>query len=201
MTKSTLDHLTARTRWMHSMLLKAVEPLDESVVVQRPGPTAPPIGWHLWHMARWIDRLQARLATVIDGGEDPEIWYRDGLAQRWALEPGTLGVFDSGVAQEHDAAAATVTIAGKTAIVAYAQNAIHVCNQRLNQLTDDDLDRVYAGLLNFDYDLSTGSVWAIERRESTVAQDLFFHISHGSRHLGMMEALRGLHSSSGTVSL
>jgi len=183
------------------MLLKAAEPLDESIFVQQPGPTAPPIGWHLWHMARWIDRLQARLATLTDGAEDPEIWYRDNLAQQWALEPGTLGVFDSGVAQDHDAAAVTVAKAGKTEIVAYAQDAIRACDQRLNQLTDDDLGSVYDGLLNFDYDLNTGAVWAIERRESSVAQDLFFHVSHGSRHLGMMEALRGLHNGGGTVSL
>ncbi|MCP4358064.1 MAG: YjbF family lipoprotein [Chloroflexi bacterium] len=44
-------------------------------------------------------------------------------------------------------------------------------------------------LLDYAFDGSTGRVWASEPKESVIIEDLIFHSTHGSRHMGMMEAL------------
>ena len=44
--------IVTRIVMAHALLLKATVPLDESDFSRRFGATAPPIGWHLWHVAR-----------------------------------------------------------------------------------------------------------------------------------------------------
>ena len=75
------------------------------------------------------------------------------------------------------------------------------CEAKVQDISKDHLDKVYVGVLDYDYDNSTGSVWAEPSKESTIAQDLMFHANHSSRHVGMMEALRGLLGKDGTITV
>ncbi len=53
--------IVARIHQVHGWLLKSVDSMSEEQFTHAPGTVAPPIGWHLWHTARWADRLQASL--------------------------------------------------------------------------------------------------------------------------------------------
>ena len=66
-----------RQQKTHQRLLEIVDDLSEPQLIWRPGPHAPSIGFHLWHMARWADRLQATLPTMAlaqSSDAMPEIW-------------------------------------------------------------------------------------------------------------------------------
>ena len=41
-----------RIHWHHGALLKVTSDLKQEQFNWRPGPKAPPIGWHLWQIAR-----------------------------------------------------------------------------------------------------------------------------------------------------
>jgi hypothetical protein len=75
----------------HALLLKATAPLDKRDFSRRFGATAPPIGWHLWHVARWADRVQASLPRASDADDhqpnpNDGLWEQEGLAAEWDLD-------------------------------------------------------------------------------------------------------------------
>jgi len=51
--------MTQRIQGTHKLMLDVTTDLDAEQFGRQPGPAAPPIGWHLWHAARFADRLQA----------------------------------------------------------------------------------------------------------------------------------------------
>jgi hypothetical protein len=102
-------------------------------------PTATPAGWHLWHIARWADVLQAshpnrRFSPDVPWDRSRQIWAIDKLASHWGLQAERLGILEV-------AAGARVP----------------------------------------------------------VGADLMFHVTHANRHLGMIEALRGVLDLRGTA--
>ena len=58
-------------------------------------------------------------------------------------------------------------------------------------------DQVVASLEARQLQAARQSIWV--EREETVGWDILFHLSHASRHLGMMEALRGVQGLRGTA--
>ena len=201
MTKNTNSFLQDRIVYVHARLLDAGNRVSTEQFAQTFSDVAPPIGWHLWHMARFADRLQSKLAVITEGTQVPEIWYRDNIGASWHLLPEDLGVFVSGMGQGHAEPQATITQVGQAAISAYASSVFAACDEAVKKLADTDFDKTYHGLLDYGYDAATGKVWATAPKESTVGQDLIFHATHGSRHMGMMEALRGLLGTAGTLSV
>ena len=201
MTQHTDDFLKVRVKMVHALLLRAGEETDSAQFAHAFSKEAPPIGWHLWHMARFADRLQSQLSAVTKGDPVPEIWYRDEIAKQWHCDPQTLGVFESGMGQADAVAQSIITQVGKDPIIAYAQMVFEICDATVANLKKKHFDKSYKGVLNFETNFETGEVWETEAKESTVAQDLIFHISHASRHVGMMEALRGLLGAKGTLSV
>jgi hypothetical protein len=200
MDKNTKALLKERNYFVHDWLVRAGDIVNAEQFAHVFSENAPPIGWHLWHMARFADRLQSKLTNMYDS-KGAEIWYRDNVCQKWGLSPEDLGVFESGMGQLHKHAQFAVAQAGQPAIVAYAKAVFEACNAGISKLGDDDFDKTYYGILDYGYDGKTGKVWASDPKESTVAQDLIFHVTHGSRHMGMMEALRGLLGNAGTLSV
>lgn len=196
---NTNSLLKTRTYFVHDLLIKAGTVVNSDQFIHVFSEDSPPIGWHLWHMARFADRLQSKLSYVIDGAMGTEIWYQDSVSTKWNVLADNLGVFESGMGQAHVQAQTTIIQAGQTAVVDYARVAFKVCDANIKKLTETDFDKTYHGVLDYDLDAKTGKVWAVESKESTVAQDLIFHATHGSRHMGMMEALRGLLGTAGTV--
>ena len=83
-----LAHLLRQHESLARMLRRTVENLTDDQFTRAPGDTAPPIGWHLWHIARWGDRFQA---TLVDRDAPPEIWTTERLAEVCGLDPEELG--------------------------------------------------------------------------------------------------------------
>ena len=193
--------LKERIYMVHDWLIRAGEVVSAEEFVHTFSPDAPPIGWHLWHIARFADRLQHKLAEMLDGPSASEIWYQDNVSQKWNISANRLGVFESGMGQTHEHAQAVIIQAGQSAIIDYAKPVFENCNTTIDKLTDSNFEKTYYGILDYGYDGATGKVWASDPKESVVAQDLIFHASHGSRHMGMMEALRGLLGTAGTLSV
>lgn len=190
-----------RVQLAHSWLVHAGESISAADFAHVFSPDAPPIGWHLWHMARFADRLQAKLSQLEGGDGRSEIWERENIPALWEVAPERLGVFASGMGQAHTDAQKTIATAGQDAVLGYAGDVFAACNAAIEGLTDTDLERSYYGILDYSYDRATGIVQATGPKESNVAQDLVFHASHGSRHAGMMEALRGLLGRAGTLTV
>lgn len=201
MTNKTFHYIKNRVYLVHNWLLRAGESVNSEQFTRQFSQDAPPIGWHLWHMARFTDRIQAKLSQALNSEPGTELWYREAVAANWHLEAGRLGVFETGMGQAHEAAHAAIVQAGQSAILDYASAVFEVCNTTIGQLSDNDLEETYFGLHDYAFDGRTGRVWASKPKESVIGEDLIFHATHGSRHVGMMEALRGLLGSAGTLSV
>ena len=64
----------------HERAIGVVSELSDDQLKWRPNLTAPSIGFHIWHMARWADDLVETIK-----GPGSEIWQREGVAERWGL--------------------------------------------------------------------------------------------------------------------
>ena len=201
MANNTYQYIKNRVYLTHSWLLRAGETVSQEQFSHAFSKDAPPLGWHLWHMARFVDRLQTKLIGVSSGELSMEVWYREGIASSWNLESNKLGVFETGMGQFPEDAHATIVKVGQSAIIDYAKVVFDRCNTTIGQLSDSDMDKMYFGMNDYSYDGHTGRVWASEPRESVIVEDLIFHLTHGGRHAGMMEALRGLLGTAGTLSV
>ena len=201
MTNETFRYIKNRVYMVHNWLIRAGESVSSDEFSRPFSEYAPPIGWHLWHMARFADRIQSKLTAETHSEPASEIWYRDHVASNWNLEAAKLGVFETGMGQAHEDAQVTIVTAGQAAMIDYARAVFAECDVMIGQLSDSDLEKTYDGILDYAYDGSTGRVWASGPRESVIVEDLIFHSNHGSRHMGMMEALRGLLGTAGTLSV
>ncbi len=201
MTNKIFHYTKNRVYLVHNWLLQAGKSVSREQFSHTFSEDAPPLGWHLWHMARFTDRLQAKLITATKREPGAEVWQRESLATNWHLAADKLGVYETGMGQAHKDAKDTVVQVGQAAIVDYANAVFRVCNATIGELSDSDLQKTYYGFLDYAYDGRTGRVWASEAKESVIVEDLIFHLTHGSRHVGMMEALRGLFGGAGTLSV
>jgi hypothetical protein len=163
-------------RW----IIEVVSPLSEEQLRWQPGVTAPSIRFHLFHLARWADNLQSTV-TEADG----ELWQRENVARRWGLDPDTLGIGESGATMD-DEAAMRLALPDKDELVDYAMRAIMAADQALSQIDDAAFQRI---------------VLAFGGRVLSIGEVITDQLEHMSRHLGMIEALRGVQSMNGTATI
>jgi hypothetical protein len=84
MTEPMATVVIQRIERTHGWPLKVTEDLTDEGLRQQFAATAPPAGWHLWHIARWADRVQASFPNHPCDATwrwDPgrQIWFREGL--------------------------------------------------------------------------------------------------------------------------
>jgi len=199
------DTLVQRLGMVNAHLLKVTQELTEEQFLRRPSPTAPPIGWHLWHIARWADRFQASFPKRGDGNttepSDPnrDIWHIENLAARWDLDPGTLGALETGPGMEHDVAASVSKIIGKQNLLHYARRVFAASEQAIKNFPPTDLSNPRKTIMEFE--ITGATVREVRGKDTTHIADIMFHITHSNRHLGMIEALRGLLDMNGTATV
>jgi hypothetical protein len=179
-----------RQQKTHRRLLEIVDDLSEPQLNWRPGPRAPSIGFHLWHMARWADRLQATLPRMAITPSQPsdtayELWETDRLARRWGWQAATLGYGQSGM-EMSDEMAADLKLPNKQALADYARQAFAAADHAVGLLEDHQLEDRGVDVYG---------------QESSVGYVLLVHLSHASRHLGMIECLRGVQGLRGTATV
>jgi hypothetical protein len=171
-----VNRLNAERRETHAAVVRLTEDLTDAEMRWRPGPHAPSIGFHLWHLGRWADHDAAEIAG---GGE---IWEAKHLAQTWHL-PEALGQSDTGTGMDDDIST-TLPLPARATLLAYAKEAFAA------------LDAATAGLSTA---LIDGRPLPAGIDAEKAAGYLLEYPAHDNRHLGMIEALRGQLRESGTA--
>jgi hypothetical protein len=175
------DHtaiLAARMAITHRHLLEAAEKSTDDDLAWHPGPTSPPIAFHLWHAGRWADRW----AEAVSG--KPQRWHREGLPTKWDF-PADAGTGGTGMELPDDEAAA-LPFPGRDQLTTYLRGAFSDLEQAVGALDDETILR--------DADDLIGA-------QAPLDDSLIRHLSHVSRHLGMIEALRGLRGVHGSATV
>jgi DinB superfamily len=188
MAQTSASLISARITRAHEQVLRLTDDLPEAALRWQGGPRAPAIRFHLWHLARWADKVQASLPTLTPElgrrlASAEEIWAAHALATRWGLTPGRLGASDTGMGLDDEASAA-LPLPGRDELLAYARRVFATTDQRLTAIEAADLVAPCTDLYG---------------NTNMVGDVLLSHLGHVNRHLGMIEALRGVQGMSGTA--
>jgi hypothetical protein len=118
---------------------------------------------------------------------EPEVWVAKGLTERWGLAGLDLGEFGGTGAGLDDDASAALTLPEADEISEYLEGAFQALESVLAKIDDDAiLERTVVDLYGDD---------------TTIGDVLLNHLSHADRHLGMIEALRGVLGERGTATV
>lgn len=179
----------------HQALIEITESLSEAQFVQQPGAAAPPVGWHIFHIARLADRLQATLQSEMRAENytpdlPGQIWVKEGVAQQWGVAPDSLGYLEAGIGLRVENAV-RLAEAGKSNLIPYARRIFEAMDQEAAKITDEMLLAPVYSVIP-DFTISAEGVFATTGpSEVTILGQLMFHSVHSHRHLGMIEALIG----------
>ena len=182
-----LEELRRKLESQAGMLTRALDGVTEEQFTRAPGETAPPIGWHLWHIARWGDRFQA---TLRDRESPREIWVIDGIAEASGLDASALGVLQLGMGMDAKVAQSLPGAIGKDRFVAYLAEVLSALQAAVGE---SDVSELLTPRLSMrEYGMVGGVLQLAPAQESTLFADLVFHITHAGQHYGSVDALRGL---------
>lgn len=185
--------IAMRTVQAHELIIKVTSELSDEQLSFRPAhiaPSATPsIAWHLWHVARWADLLQAGLPSMAAElelvlGPGRQIWEAEDLAARWGLSSAS-GYRESGMGLDDEASAGLrlpkkeILLDYSGRVFAMADRAVSAVNEELFQTPSTDL---------YEHTTSIGTA-------------VMSHLVHVNRHLGMIEALKGMLGVQGTATL
>jgi DinB superfamily len=187
--RSIVGDLVERVAFVHSAFEDGVAGLDEETFHARPGAKAPSIAFHLWHAARWSDAFQERFASFapeleLFAGRE-QIWMARGLADAWGVS-GSLGIEATGSGLDDDASAA-LPLPDIATVLDYARAAFAAAEDVFGDVRDDEL-------LLPTGDFADEGGWVVIRHFG-------WYLIHSSRHLGMIEALKGFHGIRGTATV
>lgn len=124
----------------------------------------------------------------------PEIWTVERLVEKWGFPAGRLGHVDTGMTMDDDVAAA-LTFPKTDALLDYVRRSFAQAQRVVNDLDDDNLLRpaqIVASRvpwLTSTSDLGTPLSWVLS------------YARHDARHLGMIEALKGVAGERGTATV
>ncbi|HEV8536886.1 MAG TPA: DinB family protein [Candidatus Limnocylindria bacterium] len=180
----------------HRNTLEAVADLDEEKMRWRP-PRSNSVAFNVWHIARWADHLQSILSTMTPALEErlgaaAEVWTRDKFAGKWRLPAEMLGTVETGMGMDEDISA-RLALPAKEDLLAYVSRAFDAADRSVDSLQDGDLaeparlDPARVPWLSSPSQYGNVGSWVI------------VSIRHESRHLGMIEALKGAAGLRGTV--
>jgi hypothetical protein len=162
-------------RLTHQRLLTAAEELSPEQFMRSAGPGVHSVAWQVWHAARWDDVFGSYFHRAL--GQDPrtQVWERESLADRWSLPSGSMGRRDTGTEMSNEAAE-ELRFPGQTEVIAYAKLAFAYTEEGIELIPD-------ALLLAMAKNDPDGD---------TRLDNVLIYLEHLSRHLGMIESIRGL---------
>lgn len=201
-----IDGLSKRIQSTHNSIITIAEALTEEQLSQQPGPTSPPIAWHLWHSSRWADRFQAsfQVESLEGSYQDPlntELWETESMVREWELDKNSLGLLQTGPTMTVENAV-TVACIGKNNLISYARKVFEAAEAVIPKIDDGMLTHSRYSILPELKIIPNEKPILVGDRQTTLFDDFIFHISHIGRHLGMMEALQGtLFEISGSASI
>ena len=181
------ERLAGWIAWNHEEMERSIRAVAPDAVHTRPSPKAPSIGFHAWHMGRWVDRNNEALAGWLDP-ERPaqEIWLAQRVADRWGLGTVRLGDFGGTGAGLDDNESASLPLPPVGELLDYVLATYRAFETTLTRIDDEFLRHVVVDLYG---------------ETSAVGDVLLNHMSHADRHLGMIEALRGVLGERGSATI
>jgi hypothetical protein len=165
----------------HGRLLTAAEELSPEQFTWSAGPSLHSVAWQLWHAARWDDVLASYFHRALAQDPRTQVWDRESLADRWSLASGTMGRRDTGTEMSNEAAE-EVRFPDQKEVVGYARLAFAYAEEAV-ALIPNDL------LLAVAKDDPDGD---------TQLDNVLIYLEHLSRHLGMIESIKGLEGLAGS---
>lgn len=176
--------------WSQRNVLDALALVDDERARTRPGATAPSIAFHAWHLARWADRHAVAVPRWLAGHADEpppadEIWVREGLGTAWGFDLKGLGDYQIGAGLD-DAASAALPLPALPELRPYVEAAFAAREAAVGTIAPTRLALPVTDLYG---------------DRTTVAEVVGGVISHTDRHLGMIEALRGVLGERGTATV
>ena len=174
----------------HQQFLDMMKEVTDEQASKWAAETAPPIKWHLWHMARWADYVQSLLAPVTAGEADhsnvgKQLWEALGIADDWGFEDRSLGTWGVG-SQLSDEETQDLPLPALSKVVGYAKSCFETLERRFAQIDDGLFDTPFID-------------W--HENDTTVGDATIGYLAHANRHLGMIEALRGVLGQHGTATV
>ena len=162
-------------RLAHERLLTVSEGLDAGQFSWSPGPSLHSVAWQLWHCARWDDFLAAHINHDLQREPQAQLWERESVAERWSLLPGSMGRRDAGT-DLSDEDADRIKFPPQGEVIDYARRTFIFAEDAIAAIPDDLLLEVAKDDPDGDTNLD----------------NLIIYLEHLSRHLGMIESIRGL---------
>jgi hypothetical protein len=166
----------------HERLLKVAEELSPEQFAWSAGPSLHSVAWQLWHAARWDDVIASYFHKAMATEPRTQVWEREALADGWSMPSGSMGRRDTGTGMP-DEAAEQVRFPDQKEVVGYARRAFKYADEALELIPDDRL----LAMAKDDPDGDTN------------ADNVLIYLEHLSRHLGMIEAIRGLQDMAGSA--
>ena len=172
----------------HTLILNLTESLSEEQLHWKPAGYNNSIGFNLWHIARWSDNLVSEVLKEfpdlgIDLGDAREIWEQESLGEKWGLPP----VLYPGGTGLSDEAANGLIFPAKEEMLSYLRKTF--------SRTEEFIEK-------FDARYPQAERAADEKLFKMLADirwNLYYYLMHHCRHLGMMEALKGLLTGKGSA--
>lgn len=187
-TRAVAGGLADQVDRTYGRLLTVLDATPDEHLYERVAPTAPSIAFHVWHAARLADRFGARVPGLLPElaerlGPRTERWEADAVATRWGLDPAALGEEQNAMGLADDDAG-RIALPRRAEIRAYAASAFAAAGEALAAIDDELVGRTVVGL---------------QGREEPLATTITGQLQHAARHLGMIEALRGVLGERGTA--
>lgn len=180
---SALAAISYRLSAAHRLILDSTSDLSQTELTRVEALTVPPIAFHLWHIARWTDRSQSLVANAVHESIS-EVWSTENLAGKWNLNGEGLGEAESGMGMD-DHLASAIDLPMEE-VRDYTERVMGLLEKRLSQMNEADLSTRTTDLYG---------------RDSSIGTALLSHLTHIDRHLGMIEALRGVSGLKGTATV
>jgi hypothetical protein len=166
----------------HTRLLTAAEGMSPEQFAWSAGPSLHSVAWQLWHAARWDDVFASYLHRAFARDPRTQVWERESLPDRWSLTPESLGRRDTGTGMSDEMAEA-IRLPGQKEVISYAGLAFAYTEEGIALVPDDRL-------LAVEKDDPDGD---------TLLDNVLIYAEHLSRHLGVIESIRGLQESASTT--
>jgi hypothetical protein len=171
--------------WTHQEVEASVRQVSPDLFRAQPAASAPSIAFHAWHIGRWVDRHIVHLSAFLDPeAPEPEVWTARDLATAWGLSGTNLGGYGGTGEGLDDDALAALSLPGVEEVLDYVVATFRTFDALLERIDEGDLERTLVDAYG---------------DETSVAEMLLGHLSHADRHLGMIEALRGVLGERGTA--
>ena len=173
---------------IHKVVLNLADDLNDEQLNWKPDGYSTSIGFHLCHLARESDYLQAAILYhnpqfVPEFGDGKEIWENESLAQKWGFPEGLHQTVGTGL---RDEVAATLPIPKKDELLRYLRRSYETIECFVEQL-----DTKYPNFADVDEEL--------RKKIEMIRLNLLVFLSLDCRHLGMMECLKGLQTGFGSA--